>query len=189
MSLQDLPFAIDRSFPVADRADYALLLGHVFTGHFGYRYMVVKAGAAIGSAASTDLYAAGKCLKWTDRTLHTVEGGVANTDLVCGALSYGTTTAGTATGVAPATILGAIASGDIFLMQVSGRYSGRVGVTGGDQVDEGEYVFASTDADTGKLDDGGTTFSRATFGIAAETSATADALVAIDLICGASAGV
>lgn len=180
MSLQSLPFRPDKAYAAADFTAHGELLGRFFIGDFGYLYRIAKTAGAIGATTAVADYAAGKALKWSDAAAFTVVGAVANTDKVCGVLSAGPGSL-TQPGIAPAGPV-TLASGDIFAMQVSGRYAGFVGSAASDQVDAGEYVFASTDADTGKLDDGGTTFAwQVTFGIARATSSTADARVPVDL--------
>lgn len=150
-------------------AELANLLGHKFTHGDGRVFKLAKASATIGASTSAAVYANGKALKWTDDAANTVEGGAANTDPVCGVVPD----------EGPITL----ASGDYFLMQIAGDFTGRVGSAGSDQVDAGEYVFCSTDADLGKLDDGGTTFTnQVTFAKALTTSSTADAQVVCRIV-------
>lgn len=154
---------------VSTNANLANNLGHEVDIGDGRRFKLFKASATIGSASTAALNANGKLLKFTTETSWTVEGGTANTSRICC--------------VVPDEGPKALASGDYFWGQIKGNFTGRVGSAASDQVDAGEYVFCSTDADLGKMDDGGTSFTQGqTCAIALATSSTADAQVACKIV-------
>ena len=177
MSIAALPFEVGKSYAAADFPELAQLVGQEFRS--GLRtFRVCKAAAAIGASSAAALYAQGKALKWSTQSSSapsssTVAGGSATTSRICA--------------VVPDDGPLAIASGDIFLGQITGFNSaGKLGDQSGDDVTAGDYIRCSGDADLGKIrtfsTDGEAIIEGVAFGRALNSQTTDDGAIAFEIL-------
>lgn len=151
-----------QAFASADYPEMVKKLGQKFYDpKTGWTYKLVKLNNASGFGSGTGALSAGrKLMKWVSAALHTMTQTTAATSRISGITPKG---------------LANLSQSDLFFVIVDGEHIPVVvGTEASDAVTVEQYVFPSA-ASTGKVDDGGTTYSEGAKDlIAEETSTTAD---------------